>query len=73
LLDRLPYKKDYARVEDDEQAGRIHDLIGGMYRSIGYNPIRVPVMPIDERAEFVIEQMIAIDPNVPYLPLLRLF
>lgn len=76
LLDRLPYRRDYARVENETKAARLHYLIGQMYRLLGYAPIRVPVMPgkdeeeqVNNRATFVIDQMKKIDPSVPDLPL----
>lgn len=46
LLDRLPsFQKDYARVEDEKQATWIHSAIEQMYRLLGYEPIKVSVMP----------------------------
>lgn len=68
LLDRLPYQKDYARVEDEEEAAGIHNALDKAYRKFGYNPIRVPVLPIDERIEFILDQARKIDPSFPPPP-----
>lgn len=75
LLDQLPsYEQDYARVEDKVKAAKVHGLIGSMYEFFGYEPIRVPVFPgneavsVNERAQFVIDCVGKINPNVPNLP-----
>lgn len=56
-LDQIPYAKDYARTEDEAKAKLIHKLIGMVYTMSGYNPIRVPVLPIEERANFVLNHV----------------
>ena len=69
LLDRLPtYQRDYSRVEDEIDATNIHKRIDFMYKLLGYEPIRVPVMDPCDRAQFVIDQMRRLDPSVPNLP-----
>jgi len=75
LLDQLPfYQKDEARVEDREQGRRIHLLIGSIYSILGYEPISVPVFPgskiasINQRAQFIIDQVRKADVNVPNFP-----
>ncbi len=55
IFDRLPIKKDGVRTEDEEQANRIDRWLEEDYKRIGYSPIRVPVMPIDERVNFVLK------------------
>lgn len=67
LLDRLPYVRDYARTEDETQANRVHSLIGQMYGIFGYQPIRVPVLPVVERAQFVVDRVRELVPTVPNL------
>jgi predicted ATPase len=54
VLDRLPFKNDGLRAEDDKEAGRVHDLLIGAYRTFGYDPIRVPVSSVEERADYVL-------------------
>jgi len=67
LLDRLPYVRDYARTEDEAKANRVHSLIGQIYGILGYQPIRVPVLPVVERAQFVVDRVRELVPTVPNL------
>lgn len=59
LLDRLPsYEQDYARTEDEEEALRITDLLRHYYEeAMGYPIINVPVLQVNERAQFVLEHV----------------
>ncbi len=57
ILDRLPFEKDYARSEDDEQAARIHNLLQMAYAMLGYEPINVPVMPVEQRVQFILNHV----------------
>jgi predicted ATPase len=58
LLDRFPLKTDGVRVESsDEEAQKIHNMISQTYLLYGYNPIRVPIMPIRERADYILEKI----------------
>ena len=58
LLDRFPLKNDGVRVESsDADAQRIHDMIGNTYSSHGYSPIRVPIMPVEKRVEYILEKV----------------
>ncbi len=58
ILDPLPVERDYSRTETDEQIQRIDGLLAQAYREHGYEPIRVPVAPVEARAT-LIEQIIA--------------
>ena len=55
ILDPLPFKKDYARTEDEQTARRIDWLIRDAYGTLGYLYIPVPIMPLDERAKFILD------------------
>lgn len=55
LLDRLPFEHDYSRVENEELAERLDKLLYQSYADLGYDVIRVPVLPIPERAQFVVD------------------
>lgn len=58
ILDILPkYEKDYARTEDKEKARKIHEALYDTYIEFGYKVVRVPVMPISERAKFIVEKI----------------
>ena len=54
LLERLPLENDYSRVEDEATAEMLDELLYRSYADLGYKVVRVPVMPIDERAHFIL-------------------
>lgn len=53
LLDLLPYVKDAARTEDARGARNVHDLLEKAYRDAGFTLVRVPVMSVKKRADFI--------------------
>ncbi len=58
LLDPLPvFEKDYARTEDEGFAEKITGLLHSAYDSAGMAPIKVPVLPVNERAEFILNNI----------------
>ena len=57
ILDMLPMVNDYARTESRSDQHQIHDLLTEVYESLPFPVIHVPVMPQDERVDFIIENM----------------
>lgn len=57
LLEQLDFEADYARDEDAEEAQALHEAIRETYEDLGYRPIEVPLMPVDERVDFICEQL----------------
>lgn len=57
LFDRLPVVKDDVRTEDEALADKIDKMLEEDYKSVGYTPIRVPVMGIQERADFILKSL----------------
>ena len=58
VLDRLPFQDDGVRIESGEQeAELIHNLLIKTYRQQGYSPISVPVIPIKQRADFILQNV----------------
>lgn len=57
ILARLPLIKDYARLEDEEEQLRIHNLIIKVYESFPFPIVHVSVLPIDERVNFILENI----------------
>lgn len=53
----LPYKKDYARKESKKDALKIHKLIKQTYGELGYEIIRIPVMPVKERVKIILKNI----------------
>ncbi|HJW17829.1 MAG TPA: ATP-binding protein [Flavisolibacter sp.] len=57
ILDPLPIVNDYARIEDGEAQQKIHALITEVYTSLGFNIVRVPVLPPGERVNFILQHL----------------
>ncbi|HUW71882.1 MAG TPA: ATP-binding protein [Candidatus Humimicrobiaceae bacterium] len=56
FLKRLSYKKDYARIEDKKTARKLNKLLYETYRNLKYKVVMVPVKPVKERVEFILER-----------------
>lgn len=56
VLDRFPVKRDTARIEDEATAIFLDEWIERDYRTLGYDVIRVPVLPPVERVEFILNK-----------------
>jgi predicted ATPase len=57
IFDRLPIVTDDVRTEDAALADKIDKMIEEDYTSVGYAPIRVPVLGIQERADFILARL----------------
>lgn len=57
FLERLPFEKDYARTEDEETAQKLRQLLYQTYQDLGYNIIKVPVKPLEERVKFILNEL----------------
>ena len=57
LLDLIDFVNDEARSETPEQAMILHGLIRDGYVDQGYEIIEVPVLPVPERADFVLARL----------------
>ncbi len=58
VLDILSYKKDYARVEDIEQAKKLDLSLEKSYQEAGMNVIRVPVLSLQKRIDFILDRIV---------------
>jgi predicted ATPase len=54
IFDRLPIVHDGVRVEDARQADEIDRMLMQDYKALGYAPVRVPVMPVEDRTDFIL-------------------
>lgn len=54
LFERLEFAKDLVRSEDAKTAARIECLIEEAYSDLGYAIVRVPLMPVAARTDFVL-------------------
>jgi predicted ATPase len=57
VLEMLPYKKDEARIENQETAKGLHRALIKAYKQAGHEIVKVPIMPVSERADFVIKHI----------------
>ena len=57
ILDCLPLVNDYARNENAESQKIIHMLITKVYESLLFPVVHVPVLPPDERVDFILKNI----------------
>ncbi|MFH0730870.1 MAG: ATP-binding protein [Pseudomonadota bacterium] len=57
LFERLLFQKDAVRSEDDAIAAELERLLAESYEMLGYSVLRVPVMPVVERTEFILSHL----------------
>jgi len=58
ILEHLPFVNDRIRIEkNEEEANIIHNKIVDEYKRFGYAPIFVPVMSVEQRADFVLNYL----------------
>ncbi len=57
VMDLLPLARDYARTEDVTAQRQIHALIIEAYEALGYPVEVVPVLPANERVEYVLARV----------------
>lgn len=57
ILDCLPLVKDYARTEDKVAQKKIHALLVEVYESLGFPIVQVPVLPPEERVDFILKNL----------------
>jgi predicted ATPase len=55
LFDRLVFEKDPVRSENNAIAIKLEHLIESSYSMLGYNILRVPVLSITQRTEFILQ------------------
>ena len=57
LFDLVDFKTDHVRQETPEEAARIHEGLAQAYTDYGFDVLRVPVMRVVERADFVLAHL----------------
>lgn len=62
VLERIPFKDDSVRSESDEEAEEIQTTLIETYEELGYEVTTVPVMPIDERCDTILSDVIQTPP-----------
>jgi len=56
IFERIGFKTDEVRSEDDRIASELDRLLEAAYRKLGYCPVRVPLMSIVERVDFILKR-----------------
>jgi predicted ATPase len=58
VLDFLDnYVRDTLRQESKEEQEKIHEMIIETYKELGYKPIIVPFMSVEERVRFILSKI----------------
>jgi predicted ATPase len=60
MLEQLPssyFREDFAHTEGPEFLSAMGDLIWRSYAGAGYEPIKVPFMPVDERVDYILQNV----------------
>ena len=58
ILECLPWINDGIRVESNEEnTYKIREMMFEKYMNYGFNPISVPILPVKERADFILEEI----------------
>lgn len=57
ILERLPVHRDGVRYHDEVTADLIDQWLMRDYTALGYQVVRVPVLPVEERLAFILEQL----------------
>lgn len=57
ILDPLPLVNDYARTEDRADQERIQELLVEVYGSLPFPVVSVPVLPPEERVDFILQHL----------------
>lgn len=57
VLDPLHLHDDGSRIEDEQAQQDIHDAIVATYGELGFDLVQVPVLPIEQRVEFILARI----------------
>jgi predicted ATPase len=57
ILDLLPLVQDYARREDETTQIKIHEILVLVYNSLPFPVVQVPVLPPEERVDFILKNL----------------
>jgi len=57
FFERITFEKDAVRSEDDEIAAALDGLLKKGYQMLGYEIISVPLMPVEDRVDFILKHL----------------
>lgn len=55
FFERLTFERDSIRLENDKTATKLNILLEQGYRMIGYDIVRVPLLSVDDRVDFILK------------------
>jgi predicted ATPase len=58
FLEPLPYERDYARTETNEEREELVRELPKIYRELGYRVVPVPAVSVEERVRFVLAHIL---------------
>ena len=53
----LDYQRDYARLENEQEARELEKLLEESYQSAGFEVVRVPKMSVQQRVDFILSHL----------------
>lgn len=57
FMEQLPFINDYGRVENEEDALKLSAMLYAAYIECGYDLVSIPVMSIEDRAQFILNRL----------------
>lgn len=57
FLEQLPFKNDYARIEDGKTIKKLNKLLKESYEKLGYEVIVIPAMSVKERVKKILSEI----------------
>jgi predicted ATPase len=57
VLDLLPIHDDGGRIENEHEQREIQKQLLATYRELGFDVVTVPVMTLDERAQYILDRL----------------
>lgn len=57
FLEQLPFKNDYARIEDSKTIKKLNSLLKKSYENLGYKVIKIPIASIQERIKKILAEI----------------
>jgi predicted ATPase len=54
---RLLFEKDHVRAEDERMLENLDRLLKQSYEMLGYNVVDVPVLTVEQRADFILDRL----------------
>ena len=57
MFERLVFREDKVRSEDDCRAQLIDELLQEAYQNLGYPIFRVPALPLTERTDWILDRL----------------